>query len=43
MVKESNQSGYWNSCQIIAIAFMCSDAQVQIVSRGGGGGGGGDV
>jgi len=22
MVKEANQSGYWNSCQVIAIAFM---------------------
>ena len=22
MVEEANQSGYWNSCQVIAIAFM---------------------
>jgi len=21
MVKETNQSGYWNSCQVIAIAY----------------------
>jgi len=22
MAEEANQSGYWNSCQVIAIAFM---------------------